>query len=89
MDKRMELIMSVGWAIMAVIVASYCALMLNRSAQTFRDYREVALANHALILEQQRIGLANQELFKEHMKHDQEVLAELQALNLKPRPREK
>jgi hypothetical protein len=84
----MELISFLGWAIVVVVFAAHAALMLNHSAATFKEYREIALGNHALMLkhqqtmlENQRLFRENQQLFKEHMKSDQQVLLHLETLN--------
>jgi hypothetical protein len=93
MNKRVELISFLGWAIVSVVFAAYAALMLNRSAATFKEYRDIALGNHALMLkhqqtmlENQRLFNENQKLFKQHMKSDQQVHLQLETLNKRLRP---
>jgi predicted signal transduction protein with EAL and GGDEF domain len=87
-QRRLEFIGSIVWVALAFVVAIYCAVMLNRSAATFKNYEKVVAANHALMLKNQAVGLSNQALVVEHIKHDQEVLRQLKELSerVKPRP---
>jgi hypothetical protein len=54
--------------------------MLDRSARKFDAYTALATGNHALILSNQAMGADNQKLFKEHIKHDEEVRARMKVM---------
>lgn len=80
MTKQNELSAIIGWAALALIVSIYSAVMLSRSAHTIAEFRTIALKNQAAILENQKLGIANQELFKGHMKADESLARDLEEI---------